>query len=66
MVLLCTGERIILTNAKESQARVVPEAAATVAADSDSDGASDPLAAAGVVPDEPEARGSDAAPASQP
>jgi len=42
------------------------EAAATVAADSDSDGASDPLAAAGVVPDEPETRGSDAASAPQP
>jgi len=66
MVLLVGLANIILTNAKENQARVVPEAAATVAADSDSDGASDPLAAAGVVPDEPEARGSDAAPASQP
>jgi len=65
MVLLVGLANIILTNAQENQARVVPEAAATVAADDDANGASDPLAAAGVVPDEPEANASDATPASQ-
>ena len=65
MVLLVGLANIILTNAKENQARVVPEAAATVAADADADAGSDPLAAAGVVPDEPETEASDAAPAPQ-
>jgi hypothetical protein len=64
MVLLVGLANIILTNAKENQARVVPEAAATVAADQAAAG-SDPLAAAGVVPDEPEAEASNAAPAPQ-
>jgi len=44
MVLLVGLANIILTNAKENQARVVPEAAATVAADADASDASDPLA----------------------
>jgi len=61
MVLLVGLANIILTNAKENQARVVPEAAATVAADGNTDAGSDPLAAAGVVPDEPEAEAKDAA-----
>ena len=65
MLLLVGLANIILTNAKENQARVVPEAAATVAADADASDASDPLAAAGVVPDEPQAQASDARPASQ-
>ena len=64
MVLLVGLANIILTNAKENQARVVPEAAATVAADEAAAG-SDPLAAAGVVPGEPEAEASNAAPAPQ-
>jgi hypothetical protein len=60
MVLLVGLANIILTNAQENQARVVPEAAATVAADDEATEGSDPLAAAGVVPDEPEAEVDDA------
>jgi hypothetical protein len=55
MVLLVGLASIILRNAQENQARVVPEAAATVAADK-AKGAlgRDPLADAGVVPDLPD------------
>jgi hypothetical protein len=72
MVLLVSLANIIVTNAEQNETRVVPEAAATVAADDDNALASDPLADAGVVPDMPDdppesAEGTgDAAPALQP
>lgn len=52
MVLLVTLANIIMTNAQQNDARVVPEAASTVA-QKDASGASDPLADAGVLPDAP-------------
>ena len=69
MVLLVSLANIILTNAQQNEARVVPEAAPTVAAGEESTPVSDPLADAGVVPDMPdetEAEAADAAPALQP
>ena len=54
MILLVSLANIILTNAEKNEARVVPEAAATVTAEDGASGASDPLADAGVVPDMPE------------
>jgi hypothetical protein len=57
MVLLVALANIIMTNAQENDARVVPEAASTVAHE-DEGAASDPLADAGVLPDAP----ADAAP----
>jgi len=56
MVLLVALANIILTNAEQNQATVVPEAAPTVAAEKASEGVSDPLADAGVVPDAPAAQ----------
>ena len=53
MVLLVGLAEIIITNAEWNQARVVPEAAPTVAAEATPPPASDPLAEAGVVPDMP-------------
>ena len=57
MVLLVGLANIIIDNAERNEARVVPEAAPTVAAESDAAPVSDPLAEAGVVPvdAEPEA-----------
>jgi hypothetical protein len=70
MVLLVSLANIILKNAAQNEARVVPEAVSTVPADNGAPGASDPLADAGVVPAVPEAeeqgRSGDAAPAIQP
>jgi len=72
MILLVSLANIILTNAQQNEARVVPEAAPTVAADVKSAPVRDPLADAGVVPDMPdmpdqaEAEAADAAPALQP
>jgi hypothetical protein len=69
MILLVSLANIILTNAQQNEARVVPEAAPTVAAEQSVGPASDPLADAGVVPDMPdeaEAEAADAAPALQP
>lgn len=71
MVLLVSLANIILTNARQNEARVVPEAAPTVAAKATAAAASDPLADAGVVPNMPheadaEAEARDAAPAIQP
>jgi hypothetical protein len=69
MILLVSLANIILTNAQQNEARVVPEAAPTVAADEEAAPVSDPLADAGVVPDMPheaEAQAGDAAPALQP
>ena len=69
MILLVSLANIILTNAQQNEARVVPEAAPTVAADEEAAPVSDPLADAGVVPDMPheaEAEAADAAPALQP
>jgi len=72
MVLLVSLANIILTNARQNEALVVPEAAPTVAADDQAAPVSDPLADAGVVPGVPdeEANGqpsqTDAAPALQP
>ena len=69
MVLLVGLANIILTNAQQNQARVVPDAAPTVAAEEQAAPASDPLADAGVVPDTREDEASearDAAPAMQP
>ena len=54
MVLLVGLANIILTNARENEARVVPEAAPTVAAEQQAAPGSDPLADAGVVPDRPD------------
>ena len=67
MVLLVSLANIVLNNAEKNEARVVPEAAPTVAADGGSDAVSDPLADAGVVPDMPDQdQAGDAAPALQP
>ena len=71
MILLVSLANIILTNAQQNEARVVPEAAPTLAADGNGDQASDPLADAGVVPDMPDEGATaepsgDAAPALQP
>ena len=69
MILLVSLANIILTNARQNEARVVPEAAPTVAADVKAAPVRDPLADAGVVPDMPdeaEAEAADAAPALQP
>jgi hypothetical protein len=69
MILLVSLANIILTNARQNDARVVPEAAPTVAAEESAAPVSDPLADAGVVPDMPdeaEAQVGDAAPALQP
>lgn len=51
MVLLVSLANIILNSAEENEARVVPEAAPTVATTKAPTPASDPLADAGVVPD---------------
>ena len=71
MVLLVGLANIILTNAQQNQARVVPEAAPTAVTKAEPEPVSDPLADAGVVPDMPdqsEVQGErdDAAPAFQP
>lgn len=55
MVLLVALANIVITNAQRNEARVVPEAARTVAAEPDVEPASDPLADAGVVPELPTA-----------
>lgn len=54
MVLLVGLANIIMTNAQQNDARVVPEAAPSVVGDDRDGSASDPLADAGVVPDMPE------------
>ena len=54
MVLLVSLANIIKTNAAQNEARVVPEAAPTVAGDDAEAEVSDPLADAGVVPDMPD------------
>ncbi|MFC4254613.1 hypothetical protein GRI97_04195 [Altererythrobacter xixiisoli] len=61
MVLLVGLANIIMNSAQENQARVVPEAAPTIAVSPSSTPASDPLADAGVVPDFPGERASTAA-----
>lgn len=69
MALLVSLANIVLNNAEKNEARVVPEAAPTVAADDGTAQVSDPLADAGVVPDmpdQPQDQASDAAPALQP
>jgi hypothetical protein len=68
MVLLVSLANIVLNNAEKNEARVVPEAAPTVAADDGTEPVSDPLADAGVVPDMPDAQdqSGNAAPALQP
>jgi hypothetical protein len=53
MVLLVALANIIMNNAEQNQATVVPEAAPTVASQKDAGTVSDPLADAGVVPDVP-------------
>ena len=53
MVLLVALANIINSNREQNEARMVPEAAPTVAAKNGSDPVSDPLADAGVVPDLP-------------
>jgi len=55
MVLLVALANIIMNNAEQNQATVVPEAAPTVAAQKDAGSVRDPLADAGVVPDMPAA-----------
>jgi hypothetical protein len=68
MVLLVGLANIIKTNAAQNEARVVPEAAPTVAGAEARATDSDPLADAGLVPDMPDeqAEAGDAAPALQP
>jgi hypothetical protein len=68
MVLLVSLANIIKTNAAQNEARVVPEAAPTVAGAEAQATDSDPLADAGLVPDMPDeqAQSGDAAPALQP
>jgi hypothetical protein len=71
MILLVSLANIIITNARQNEARVVPEAAPTVAAEQKRAAVKDPLADAGVVPDMPDEGAaplprSDAAPAIQP
>ena len=68
MVLLVSLANIIKTNAAQNEARVVPEAAPTVAGAETEATDSDPLADAGVVPDMPDeqAQTGNAAPALQP
>ncbi len=53
MVLLVSLANIILTNAAQNEARVVPEAAPTVAGDNAAS-VSDPLADAGIAPGVPD------------
>ena len=55
MILLVALANIIMTNAQENDARVVPEAAPTMAKGK-SGAASDPLADAGVLPDAADAK----------
>ena len=63
MILLVSLASIIDKNARENEARVVPEAAPTAASEAKGTPAADPLADAGVVPDMPNAsRSLDAAP----
>ena len=69
MILLVALANVILTSARQNEARVVPEAAPTVAAEQAAEPVSDPLADAGVVPDMPAstaAPGSGDAPAPRP
>jgi len=66
MVLLVGLANIILTNARQNEALVVPEAAPTVAVLPSEAPARDPLADAGVVPDMPENPAPQGADASQP
>lgn len=54
MVLLVGLASIIINNARQNQAQVVPEAAPTVAPQQVTAPVSDPLADAGVLPDLPE------------
>lgn len=53
MVLLVGLANIIMDNAQQNQARVVPEAASTMAPVTEAEPVTDPLADAGVVPDLP-------------
>jgi hypothetical protein len=53
MVLLVALANIIRNNAEQNEATVVPEAAPAAAERQETDGVSDPLADAGVVPDTP-------------
>ena len=53
MVLLVVLASIIMNNAEQNQATVVPQAASTMAAQKAPEAVSDPLADAGVVPDAP-------------
>lgn len=53
MVLLVGLANVVLTNARQNEAQVVPEAAPTVAAPAEVKPASDPLAEAGIVPELP-------------
>ncbi len=54
MVLLVGLANIIISNARQNQAQVVPEAAPTVAPQRTAAAVSDPLADVGVLPDLPE------------
>lgn len=54
MVLLVGLANIIMTNAQQNEALVVPAAAPAVATGDGAEAASDPLADAGVVPDMPD------------
>lgn len=54
MVLLVSLANVIVNSAAENEARVVPEAAPTVAGTKAAAPASDPLADAGVAPDMPD------------
>ena len=59
MILLVSLANIIVTNSKQNEARVVPEAAPAVAAEQQAAPVSDPLADAGVVPAAPQSEDGD-------
>ena len=65
MVLLVGLANIIIDNAERNEARVVPEAAPTVAAEPNAAPVSDPLAEAGVVPADAAPEAGTAAPPAQ-
>ena len=56
MILLVSLASIVINSAEQNEARVVPEAAPTVAAGEGAAPVRDPLAEAGVVPDMPDDR----------
>jgi hypothetical protein len=66
MVLLVGLASIIISNARQNEAQVVPEAASTVAPQQAASPVSDPLADVGVLPDLPSGDGEIGSPAASP